>query len=250
MADVDSLSIQISASSDEATKKLKELADAMRQLREAGKASISRTVGNSITQLADALRAVSDDDFNRLGRMTKALERLSAVSRTRIPRDLADSLFNIGQAVRAIPDEAVTRLDGMTRALQRLQNVRMRDVTRTLRNAVTNDTTAANSGITNVESTAGTGEPEAVAEAAAERVHLLADAWHRARAAVQGYGGEARGVLGTLAKITVHAAGKTLAGMFNSAIAPMADRLIRFKSGKVTEEKINQNPVPIEKIEW
>ena len=36
----------------------------------------------------------------------------------------------------------------------------------------------------------------------------------------------------------------------NSAIAPMADRLIRFKSGKVTEEKINQNPVPIEKIEW
>ena len=36
----------------------------------------------------------------------------------------------------------------------------------------------------------------------------------------------------------------------NSAIAPMADRLIRFKSGKVTEMTVNENPIPIEEIEW
>ena len=36
----------------------------------------------------------------------------------------------------------------------------------------------------------------------------------------------------------------------NSALAPMADRLIRFKSGKVIEESRNENPIPIEKIEW
>lgn len=36
----------------------------------------------------------------------------------------------------------------------------------------------------------------------------------------------------------------------NSALAPMADRLIRFKSGKVTEMKVNKNPIPIEEIEW
>ncbi len=36
----------------------------------------------------------------------------------------------------------------------------------------------------------------------------------------------------------------------NSALAPMADRLIRFKSGKVTEMKVNEHPVPIEEIEW
>lgn len=36
----------------------------------------------------------------------------------------------------------------------------------------------------------------------------------------------------------------------NSAIAPMADRLIRFKSGKVIEEKRNEKPTPIENIEW
>lgn len=36
----------------------------------------------------------------------------------------------------------------------------------------------------------------------------------------------------------------------NSAIAPMADRLIRFKSGQVVEMTENPNPVPIEEIEW
>ena len=36
----------------------------------------------------------------------------------------------------------------------------------------------------------------------------------------------------------------------NSALAPMADRVIRFKSGKVTRMSVNENPVPIEEIEW
>ena len=36
----------------------------------------------------------------------------------------------------------------------------------------------------------------------------------------------------------------------NSALAPMADRIIRFKSGKVTDITLNENPTPIEEIEW
>lgn len=36
----------------------------------------------------------------------------------------------------------------------------------------------------------------------------------------------------------------------NSALAPMADRLIRFKNGKVTEITKNEHPVPISDIEW
>lgn len=36
----------------------------------------------------------------------------------------------------------------------------------------------------------------------------------------------------------------------NSALAPMADRLIRFKSGKVIEMTTNPSPTPIEEIEW
>ena len=36
----------------------------------------------------------------------------------------------------------------------------------------------------------------------------------------------------------------------NAALAPMADRLIRFKSGKVTEMSVNPSPTPISQIEW
>ena len=36
----------------------------------------------------------------------------------------------------------------------------------------------------------------------------------------------------------------------HSALAPMADRLIRFKSGKVIEMTVNEHPIPIAEIEW
>lgn len=36
----------------------------------------------------------------------------------------------------------------------------------------------------------------------------------------------------------------------NSAIAPMADRIIHIKNGKVSSIELNSNPVPVETIEW
>ncbi len=36
----------------------------------------------------------------------------------------------------------------------------------------------------------------------------------------------------------------------NLAIAPMADRIIKVKSGRVEEENINIDPMPVERIEW
>ena len=36
----------------------------------------------------------------------------------------------------------------------------------------------------------------------------------------------------------------------NAALADMADRVIRFKSGKVIDQTQNPNPTPIENIEW
>ena len=36
----------------------------------------------------------------------------------------------------------------------------------------------------------------------------------------------------------------------NSVIAPMADKVIRFKSGKVIDIKVNKKPEDIERIEW
>lgn len=36
----------------------------------------------------------------------------------------------------------------------------------------------------------------------------------------------------------------------NSALTPMADRVIRIKNGTVAEMTLNQNPTPVENIEW
>ena len=36
----------------------------------------------------------------------------------------------------------------------------------------------------------------------------------------------------------------------NAALADMADRVIRFKSGKVIDQTYNPDPTPIENIEW
>ena len=36
----------------------------------------------------------------------------------------------------------------------------------------------------------------------------------------------------------------------NTAIAPMADKIIYFKNGKAEKIEINQNPTPVEEIEW
>ena len=36
----------------------------------------------------------------------------------------------------------------------------------------------------------------------------------------------------------------------NSAIAPMADRVIHIKNGKVEQMEQNENPMPVEQIEW
>ena len=36
----------------------------------------------------------------------------------------------------------------------------------------------------------------------------------------------------------------------NQAIAPMADRVIRIKSGKIQSNELNSTIVPIDEIEW
>ena len=36
----------------------------------------------------------------------------------------------------------------------------------------------------------------------------------------------------------------------NMAIAPMGDRIIQVRNGQVESEKLNPNPVEVERIEW
>ncbi len=55
----------------------------------------------------------------------------------------------------------------------------------------------------------------------------------------------------TLLQSTCREKGRTVIVItHNSALAAMADRIIRINSGQITEMKRNENPTPIERIEW
>ncbi|HAL19341.1 MAG TPA: macrolide ABC transporter ATP-binding protein, partial [Ruminococcaceae bacterium] len=50
---------------------------------------------------------------------------------------------------------------------------------------------------------------------------------------------------------TCKSTGKTVIVItHNQAICAMADRVIKIKNGKVTENTVNENPTPAERIEW
>ena len=36
----------------------------------------------------------------------------------------------------------------------------------------------------------------------------------------------------------------------NSALTPMADKIVKIKNGQVDKILINENPAPVEQIEW
>ena len=50
---------------------------------------------------------------------------------------------------------------------------------------------------------------------------------------------------------TAHETGMTVVIItHNTAITPMADRIIRVKNGMVSSVELNENKVPVETIEW
>ncbi|MDD6808163.1 MAG: ABC transporter ATP-binding protein [Oscillospiraceae bacterium] len=50
---------------------------------------------------------------------------------------------------------------------------------------------------------------------------------------------------------TCHETGMTVVVItHNTAITPMADRVIQMRSGRVVKMEVNENPMPIERIEW
>ncbi|MCT6836070.1 MAG: ABC transporter ATP-binding protein [Bifidobacteriales bacterium] len=59
-----------------------------------------------------------------------------------------------------------------------------------------------------------------------------------------------REVLGLLQTICRQHSMTVLIITHNSALAPMADNLIRFHSGKVISQEVNDHPTPVEEIEW
>lgn len=57
-------------------------------------------------------------------------------------------------------------------------------------------------------------------------------------------------ILGLLAKVCQQRGSTVIIVTHNSAIAPMANRVIRMRSGRIADITINTDPVPPERIDW
>ena len=156
MAEVDSLSIKISASSTEAATAIGNLATELGRLKEQFKGGMGssqfKTLITNLTDLAKVAKEM-DGSMVALSKAAKAVERLSSIGKVRIPRNIGDGIRNIGLAAEMMTPDAIANLDSMTRSLQRLASVDLRGVSSALR-AVGRTATATPTAATSAASAA------------------------------------------------------------------------------------------------
>lgn len=135
MAEVDSLEIRISASSEQAANAVNKLAESLAKLKNAIPNSNFKGFENlakSLKELADTAKGF-EGSIGALAKAANAVERLTSIKSVRIPKSIGDGIRNIGTAAEMVTPEAVENLDRMTRSLQRLQNLDMKSAATSLR---------------------------------------------------------------------------------------------------------------------
>ena len=153
---IDSLSIEIGASSKQAAQNIKNVANAMKSLKEAvtglklgdfkkdiGKIgasdyknierlakalgslkgiSINGKIADNMLKIADACELIQQKHINRLAKFNDAMKGLKGVS-TRGYDKLPAALLNIAAAVDRISDSSIARVERLTKALGKLKGV-------------------------------------------------------------------------------------------------------------------------------
>lgn len=142
---IDSLEIEISASSDAAVKKLESLADTLKQLKSVlggdtaakindlsesmkmlrdsmAKVRISKTLTDGLSAFGASLKSI---DLSRLQGFSRIMQGLSGLQNVKMSTSLTKGLREVADLVENISEAAVNRLDRMTAALQRLAGVNL-----------------------------------------------------------------------------------------------------------------------------
>lgn len=140
MATVDTLEIQISASSESAAKSIDRLVGSLNNLKSANIGGTKR-FDNLATSLKNLSAACDRDSISALAKAASAIERLANMKTIRLPKSLGDNIRNIGLAAEMLTPQAVENIDRLTRSLQRLQNVDLNGVSSALRGATSSTKT-------------------------------------------------------------------------------------------------------------
>ena len=158
---VDTLSIEVEATSEEAAKHIRDLATSLKTL----KSSLTGKGGSGLEALAKDLKALNDPSVAKtttnLKRLSAALQNLKAVGKINlskvVPDNLGTKMKEITDSVEGISNESISKLNDLTNALKNLAGVELRNIGSAVKN-VSNATTTAVASATGGEAA----KPEAV----------------------------------------------------------------------------------------
>ena len=134
---VDSLQIEIGASSEKAAQAVRSVASALESLKK----SVSGS-GRHFATLAKQLQSLSDvahgmkDSMAPFASAAKTIEQLGSMGKVRLSKTIGDGLRNIGDAARSFTPDAIANLEAATRALERLSGVDLRGAGSAMRAAM------------------------------------------------------------------------------------------------------------------
>lgn len=122
MADIDSLSIQISSDSSRADKGLKDLKESLKNLREATKGGLGlSSVANQVGKIADASNKISSTTISNLKGFADAVKLLSNLGGIKISSSIGNQITNINTALQGLNlNGANSKIQGLVSSLQPL----------------------------------------------------------------------------------------------------------------------------------
>ena len=125
MADIDSLSIQISSNATSAVDGLKTLSDTLDKLRDATKGGLGlSSVANQVKKLADASNGVNSTTISNLKGLADGMKKLSEVGNLKISSSVANQLTRINTALAGLNvGDGANKIRDLVSALQPLETL-------------------------------------------------------------------------------------------------------------------------------
>lgn len=139
MADgpIDSLSIEIGASSTKAVNGIQKITEALQALK-------------------GAMKGEGGETFDKLKKFADAMNSLRDASNIKLSNKLPDQLRNIGKAVSEVSDDTIRKLNEMTAAIERLNGIDLRGFSSAVKAANKSSTQAAAASATKPAKTSTT----------------------------------------------------------------------------------------------
>ena len=115
---IDSLSIEIGASSDEAVTKINNIVSALKELKSLSRLSIPTRLIGGMKELSGAMESITPDKISRLHGIGSALKSFSEIGKISIPASLSENLFNLAAAASMVSADQIRNLNALGDAIK------------------------------------------------------------------------------------------------------------------------------------